>query len=385
MSETSAAPVRYALIGAGAVADYHHVPGIRIDPRATLTMVCDPNADLLKQRQSDWHDFSFAAVTEVQAVADSDDVDAVIIATPNWTHREQVLACAAGGKHIMCEKPLGLSYDETIEMVEAVRAAGVKHMTAFTYRFAPSMRFLRHLLKSGELGEPRHFRSQRFLDWPETSWGWRQYRDKAGAGDLFDMTIHRIDFAMDLMGPLESLCGSVARFVPRDHTAEGQSCPPSEVDDWSALLGRFAPGPSGRRATGVWEGSTLMKGYHFDGFGHEWAEVNGSEGSAVYRLTEPNTILLGRVGDKTAALEQVEVPPGFLAPEGSPRDPSEGVPSTVFRYDLVYELTSAIVEDRPAVPDFVDGAKAQAVADAVLTSDAEGTWIDIAAEFARVE
>jgi bifunctional ADP-heptose synthase (sugar kinase/adenylyltransferase) len=47
------------------------------------------------------------------------------------------------------------------------------------------MRYLRHLLKGGSLGTPRHFRSQRFLDWPETSWGWRQYKDKAGAGDLY--------------------------------------------------------------------------------------------------------------------------------------------------------------------------------------------------------
>ena len=59
-------------------------------------------------------------------------------------------------------------------------------MTAFTYRFAPAMKYLRHLLKSGALGTPRHFRSQRFLDWPETSWGWRQYKSRAGAGDLFD-------------------------------------------------------------------------------------------------------------------------------------------------------------------------------------------------------
>src|ERR1035441_3912628 len=87
-------------------------------------------------------------------------------------------------------------------MYEAARDAGVVHMAAFTYRFAPSMRYLRHLLKSGALGTPRHFRSQRFLDWPETSWGWRQYQSRAGAGDLFDMTIHRIDFAIDLLGPI---------------------------------------------------------------------------------------------------------------------------------------------------------------------------------------
>ncbi len=86
------------------------------------------------------------------------------------------------------------------------------------------MRYLRHLLRSGQLGEPRHFRSQRFLDWPETSWVWRQYKETAGAGDLFDMTIHRIDFALDLLGPLARVCGAIARFAPRDRTPDGVPC-----------------------------------------------------------------------------------------------------------------------------------------------------------------
>ena len=239
-----------------------------------------------------------------------------MIATPNDTHRPIAVAAARAGKHVMCEKPLGLSADEVREMYEAARDAGVVHMTAFTYRFAPSMRYLRHLLKSGALGTPRHFRSQRFLDWPETSWGWRQYKSRAGAGDLFDMTIHRIDFAIDLLGPIARVCGAVARFAPRDRTVDGRPCPPSDVDDWSCLIGEFAGG-----ATGVWEGTTLAKGYHRDGFGHEWAEINGSEGSAVYRLHEPNTILLGKTGQDLAP---VPVPAEFLKPAGSPRDPGQG-------------------------------------------------------------
>jgi predicted dehydrogenase len=253
-------------------------------------------------------------------------------------------------------------------MYEAARDGKVVHMTAFTYRFAPSMRYLRHLLKSGKLGTPRHFRSQRFLDWPETSWGWRQYKDKAGAGDLYDMTIHRLDFALDLLGPLKQICGAVARFAPRTETPDGRSCPPSDVDDWSCLIGEFANG-----ATGVWEGTTLAKGYHRDGFGHEWAEINGSEGSAVYRLHEPNTILLGSTGHDLAP---VEVPAEFLKPADSPRNPSEGKPATVFRYDLVWEFVSAIVAGRQAVPSFLDGLNAQIIADAVLDSYAQRRWID---------
>ncbi|GAB4159153.1 MAG: Gfo/Idh/MocA family oxidoreductase [Planctomycetaceae bacterium] len=362
--------VRIGIIGAGAVSDYHHVPGIRIDPRASLVSVCDPNEALLEQRQSEWGPVK--TTTEYQDVANDPDVDAVIIATPNFTHLPIAIACLEGNKHVMCEKPLGLNFAESAEMYREARDRNLKHMTAFTYRFAPSMRYVKHLVSTGALGEPRHFRSQRFLDWPETSWGWRQYKKLAGAGDLFDMTIHRIDFAQDLMGPIKSVCGAVAQFVPRDKTESGDSCEPSEVDDWSSLIGQFENG-----AVGVWEGSTLMKGYHNDGFGYEWAEVNGSTGSAAYQLTDPNNVMVGLDG---APMEKQPVPEEFLVIPGSPRDPHEGVPSTVFRYDLVYEFVSAIVEDRDAIPGFDHGARAQAVADAVLDSFDSKSWVDINAD-----
>jgi len=366
MSNDSNDPVRVGIIGAGQVSDYHHVPGIRLDPRATLVGVCDRDESLLESRKSDWDvDFVTTSVDELLA----GDLDAVIIATPNFVHREQAVAAARAGKHIMCEKPLGVSTAEAREMYEVARDEGIVHMTAFTYRFAPSMRYMRHLVKTGHLGEPRHFRSQRFLDLPETSWGWRQYKARAGAGDLYDMTTHRLDFAVDLLGPIKSVCGAVAHFADRTETVTGEYCPPSDVDDWSSLIGEFASG-----AVGVWEGTTLAKGYKRGGFGHEWAEINGSEGSAVYRLHEPNTILLGSA---TRDLEPVEVPAEFLKPEGSPRDPSEGEPATVFRYDLMWEFVSAIVEKRAAVPDFLDGLRAQVIADAVLESHSSRRWVDI--------
>lgn len=360
-------PVRIAIIGAGAVADYHHVPGIRLDPRARLVAACDPNEQLLQQRKSDWN--ITKTTTDFRAIANDPEIDAVIICTPNDTHHPIALACLEGGKHVMCEKPLGLNFAESQAMYRAAQSRGLRHMTAFTYRFAPSMRYLRHLLYTGALGVPRHFRSQRFLDWPETSWGWRQYKKNAGAGDLFDMTIHRIDYAQDLMGRMTSITGAVAQFVSRDKTPAGVPCPPSEVDDWSALICLFDRG-----GVGVLEGTTLAKGYHFDGFGHDWAEVNGSEASAVYQLKEPNTLLIGRHGQ---SLEKIPVPPEFLVWPGSPRDPSQGVPSTVFRYDLAWEFVSGIVEGRDCVPGFDHGASAQAVADAVLDSFERRSWVQV--------
>ena len=102
--------------------------------------------------------------------------------------------------------------------------------------------------------------------------------------------------------------------------------------------------------------------------------MNGSEGSAVYRLAHPNTILLGKHG---ASLTEEAVPAEYLTPAGSPRNPAEGVPSVVFRYDLVHEFVSAIVEGRDVVPGFDAGASAQAVADAVLESFEKKCWVTV--------
>ena len=163
-------PIRIAIIGAGGVSDYHHVPAIRLDSRATLVAACDANQELLEKRKTDWGLEKVS--TDFETICADPAVDAVVIATPNHTHRPIALAAIRQGKHVMCEKPLGLSAAEVREMYHAAREADVVNMAAFTYRFAPAMRYVKHLVASGALGEPRHFRSQRFWTGPR----------RAGAG-----------------------------------------------------------------------------------------------------------------------------------------------------------------------------------------------------------
>jgi predicted dehydrogenase len=365
--------VRIGVIGIGGVSHFQHEPGIRLDRRAKIVAICDASEQLCQQRVDQWGVKNYS--TDYEELCNSSDIDAVIIATPNFLHRDIVLAAVAAGKHVFCEKPLALSAGDAEQMYRIAKERQVVHMTSFTYRFAPAMKYLRHLTQSGALGQPRHFRSQRFLDLPESSWGWRQYKDKAGAGDLYDMTIHRLDFAMDLLGPIARVTGALAHFADRDVTPGGDPCAPSDIDDWSCLIGQFRSG-----VVGVWEGTVVGKGYHHDGVGHEWAEVMGSEGVGVYRLHDPNNILLGKHHE---TMQPVAVPDEFLKPAASPRDPREGLPSTVFRYDMMWEFVSAIIEQREAVPSFYDGWQAQVVADAVIQSWDEKTWIEIPASVSQ--
>ena len=118
MSESSSnSPIRIAILGAGAVSDYHHVPAIALDPRAELAAVCDADEQLLEQRRQDWG--VDLVSTDYEAICNSPDVDAVIIATPNFTHHPMAVAAAQAGKHIMCEKPLGLNVEQVRQMYQA--------------------------------------------------------------------------------------------------------------------------------------------------------------------------------------------------------------------------------------------------------------------------
>src|SRR5581483_6085865 len=92
-------PVRIGIIGAGAVSDYHHVPGIRLDPRAELSAVCDADPALVEKRRAEWG--VGLATTDAAELFASPEVDAVIIATPNFTHRDLSVGAARAGKHVM--------------------------------------------------------------------------------------------------------------------------------------------------------------------------------------------------------------------------------------------------------------------------------------------
>jgi predicted dehydrogenase len=305
-----------------------------------------------------------AAFTDWQDVLKHPGVDAVVIATPNFTHAPIALAAIAAGKHVMCEKPISMNLVEARTMLEAAQSKGVVNMTAFTYRFVPAMRWMTHLVKSGFIGQPYHFRAQRFQDWGDRNLAWRQVKKLAATGELGDMLSHRIDFAHMLMGPIDRLVARLKIFLP---ARRGQ---PSDLDDWVSILADLKSG-----ATGVLESSKLATGRGEGGRSPDVCEVNGSEGTLIYTLTKPNELQVGRKGG--AGLETVPVPEEFLKIPGSPRDVHTGDPVIAFRWDQDFEFIDAILNNRPAVPSFAEGARCQAVMTAALESDEKSQWVKV--------
>jgi predicted dehydrogenase len=351
-----------AIIGCGGVTLQNHLPGIALCADTKLVALCDANAATLARAQSAAG--IAVASTDYTEIVKRDDVHAVIIATPNFTHMPIALAAIAEGKHVLCEKPLALNHADAVAMADAAEKAGVRHMTAFTYRFVPAMRYLGHLIAQGDLGQPYHYRSCRLQDWGTRNLGWRQVKKLAGTGELGDMLSHRIDFAQHLVGPMKRLVANTKRLVD---VREGA---PSDLDDWVAILADFEGG-----ATGVLESSKLASGRNESWRSLDYVELNGSEGTFEFTTGKWNELQHGKLGGP--GLAPLAVPREFWTWPGSPRDPGAGDPLITFRYDQAFEFIDAIRNQRPCVPSFRDGARTQAVMDAAVRSAEAQAWVEI--------
>ncbi|MDB6122883.1 MAG: Oxidoreductase domain protein [Pedosphaera sp.] len=351
------------IIGCGGIVLQNHLPGLALCPEAKLVALCDTNPAVLQSASH--HTGVTATFTNYLDLVAHPGVDAVIIATPNFTHAPIALAAIAKGKHVLCEKPIAMNFAEAKTMFDAAEKAGVRHMTAFTYRFVPAMHYMSHLVKTGFIGEPYHFRSCRLQDWGTRAVGWRQVAKLAGTGELGDMLSHRIDYARLLVGPIKRLVADTRRFLD---VRDGQ---PSDLEDWVTILAEFSNSP----ATGVLESSKVATGRGEGARSQDYCEVNGREGSLVFQLERPLELQIAKRGD--TGLRTVPVPEEFLKWPGSPRDPHVGDSAFTFRYDQDVEFIQAIVQQRPCVPSFREGAQAQAVMDAAVLSALEKRWVEV--------
>jgi len=351
-----------AIIGSGQIALANHLPGFALCPDTKVVALCDSNAAVLEEagRKTGIK----ALYADYMQALDRDDVNAVVIATPNFLHAPIALAAFERGKHVLCEKPIAMNFEEAMRMVRAAEVADVRHMTAFTYRFVPAMRYTKHLVDSGSIGKPYHFRAQRFQDWADRNLGWRQVKKLAGTGELGDMLSHRIDYAHILVGPFARLAAGLKQIV---HNRQGHV---SDLDDWAAILADFESG-----ATGMLESTKLATGRGEGHYGQDVCEVNGPEGTIVYTTQKPLELRIGKPGAKD--LETVKVPKEFLVYPGSPRDPNAGDPVATFRYDQDFEFIDAIRNKRPCWPSLLDGARAQAVMDAAVQASATREWVTV--------
>ena len=297
---------------------------------------------------------------------------------PNYLHAEPCIAAAKAGKHVLCEKPLGRNAAEARRMLEAVRAAGVKHACGFNYRFVPAIRLARQIMEEGRLGRIFHVRARyqnpAFVD-PSLPLAWRMDREAAGSGALGDLGSHIVDLIRFLVGEPVAISGATTTtFITERPLAGGstRSGPVTTDDAFQAIL-LFADG-----ATGTLEGSKMCAGSQ----NRMEFEINGSEGSIQFNLERLNELQLylredekpGLAGFRTIQVNSANHP---FAARWWPRHPLGWDHSFVHEMAHLFDAIAGNGEVAPYGATFEDGYRAAVICDAILAAAESGSTVAI--------
>jgi len=185
--------VRIALVGAGAIAQVAHLPVLSKMRGARLVALCDNDrakARALADR------FGIPDVfVDIEDLLSYDELDAVVVATPNHLHEPHVLEALAAGLNVLCERPLSLASRGVERILAAAVGAGRKVLVGNNHRFRSDVQALAGFLRGGELGALNGVRAGTYHERGHVE-GWRLRRAEAGGGALFDHGFPLIDLAM---------------------------------------------------------------------------------------------------------------------------------------------------------------------------------------------
>ncbi|HSV91686.1 MAG TPA: Gfo/Idh/MocA family oxidoreductase [Desulfobacterales bacterium] len=223
--------LKWAVVGSGGIARRRTIPeGFVGASNARLVGVCDVDGAANREVAKHFGVKSFRSLRGALAA----DIDAVYIATPAHLHARQTIACAKAGKHVLCEKPLGLSVRDARNMADACAAAGVALGTAFMMRCSTQHRAAADMVARGELGAMVYGRAQLSCWYPPLAGAWRQDPKLGGGGSLIDMGGHCIDLLEMFFGEAVAV---TCRTANRAHDYP--------VEDTAVVLLEFAGGAYG--------------------------------------------------------------------------------------------------------------------------------------------
>ncbi len=192
------AKIKWGVIGCGGIAYRRTIPGMMLSENSELVAVMDTNFEAAKNVKAEFGaKYAFETVEEVLAL---DEIDAVYIATPVFCHKEQAMAAAKAGKHILLEKPMGLTVAESKEIADFCKAQGIKLGVGLMMRFSAYHQKMKELIANGVIGDVVSMRGQLTCWYPEIPGNWRQDKTRSGGGALMDMGIHCIDLLQYISG-----------------------------------------------------------------------------------------------------------------------------------------------------------------------------------------
>jgi predicted dehydrogenase len=330
--------------------------------RPRLEMVCASSAQSAQKYRKV---FGFARGTDDWKTLVADPkVEAIIIASPQETHRAIAEAAFALNKPVFCEKPLGASLEDSRAMVRA--ADGQISMTGFNYIRTPASQFARKLIVDGAIGDVTWFRGEHtedFLADPNTPANWRTTGDANGT--MGDLAPHMINGAIALIGPIASVIAEVEMVHP---TRPGGTV---TNDDHGQLMCRFAGGAMGQMY--------FSRIAHGRKMGYAY-EVTGTKGAIRFDQEDQNAIWLYTMDEpeQTRGFRKILTGPTHPDYAAFCQGPGHG---TGYQDQIIIEARDflrAIETKTPVWPTFQDGMDVNQVIAAAMASSYAKAWVDIA-------
>jgi predicted dehydrogenase len=319
------------------------------------------------------------------------EIDVVHIASPNYLHYEHAKSALEAGKHVVCEKPLAMTSEESGELVRLAQEKQLVNAVNFNIRFYQLVHEAKARVENGELGEKLYLIHGSYLqDWLlyDTDWNWRLEPDLGGdLRAVADIGSHWMDLVTFIAGTrIKSVFADFETFIPvrrkpkqKVDTFGGKLEVDSEyeekpihTEDYAAILLKFENG-----ARGVMTVSQVSSGRK----NRLVFEINGSASSLMWDSETPNQLMIGHRPEPNQLLIK---DPSLMRDTAQwtasyPGGHTEGFPDTfkqlqtaVYRY-----ITAGDFKKKPDFPTFIDGHNLLLVDDAILKSAKENRWVDV--------
>ncbi|WP_370232262.1 Gfo/Idh/MocA family protein [Cognatishimia sp.] len=331
--------------------------------RPRLEMVCASSPDSAERYRAA---YGFARATDDwRSLVEDPRVEAIVIASPQDTHRRVAEAAFALGKPVLCEKPLGASLDDSAAMVQAAETTGITNMVGFNYIRTPASQYARKLIPDGEIGDITWFRGEHTEDFyadPRSPASWRT--TGMANGTLGDLAPHMINAALALMGPITRVMGA--------YETVHKERPGGTVDndDHAQMMCRFENGAMGamyfsRIATG------RKMGYAY--------EITGTSGAIRFDQEDQNALWLYKMTDHEPQRGFRKILTGPAHPDYLPfcQGPGHG---TGYQDQIIIEARDFLhaIDTSTAIwPTFKDGHDVNRIVAATMASADTETWQNI--------
>ena len=317
-----------------------------------------------------------------------DGVRVVHVTSPNDLHTSQAEAALRAGKHVLCEKPLAMTSEESARLVGLAAETGLVNATNFNIRYYPLNQHARSLIADGGLGEVRLVTGRYFQDWLllESDWNWRLQPDRGGAlRAVGDIGSHWLDLMTFVTGQhVASVMADMTTFIGtrREPTGPVETFSTDRsgetiardisTEDAATILLRFDGGARGSVSISqISPGRKNSLVYEIDGSDGAWAWDSEQPDQAwIGHRERPNEVLIRNPALMNAAGQAAAALPGGHV---------EGFFDThCAHFRAVYDdVVAGRPSSSPGYPTFAAGHDEMLVGEAIARSAREGRWVDV--------